>query len=286
MKVAILLAAGILAAAAPDDGWTPLFDGATTSEWRGMVGTPFPDEYWGVRDGCLVTKPALIGRDIISRDEFDNFEFTFEWRISPGGNSGVKYLIDEYQEYPYEYEIWVGLFVLYAVIFVSLVLLRVFLWSQHRIRFGFSPRVLAGILVVFGALAGWAVAEVLHRIEHWATGLEMQLLDDESHRDGETPSRSAGSLYDLIAPESSPANPAGEWNTGRIKIDGNHVEHWINGVRVVSYDIGSEDLRRRISESKFGGLHGFGTKGGKRIVLQHHQDEVWFRALRVRRLPG
>jgi len=296
--LAVILLSATLAGAAPipgslnqltteerTSGWELLFDGVTAECWRGMDGSPFPSGYWELRDSSLISKPALIGRDLVSRDEFENFEFAFDWRLPSGGNSGVKYLVDESHEHPYAFEIRVALVLFCAILLIGLVLIRVYVWNRRRTFLGVRRQTLATVLGVFGLAMGLLAAEVLDRLEHQSTGLELQLLSNGRHRDGKTPSQRAGALYDLIAPESSSVKPLGEWNTGRVKVDGPRVEHWINGDRVVSYEIGSDDMRRRIESSKFRGLSGFGAKAGRHIVLQHHQDEVCFRNLRIRRLP-
>jgi len=296
--LAVILLGATLAGAAPSpgslnrltteertSGWEFLFDGVAAECWRGINGSPFPSGYWELRGRCLKTEPALIGRDLVSRDEFENFEFAFDWRLPSGGNSGVKYLVDESHEHPYAFEIRVGLALFCAILLIGLVLIRILVWNRRRAFLGVRPQTLSTVLGVLGLAMGVLAAEVLDRLEHQSTGLEIQLLSNDRHRDSKTPSRRAGALYDRIAPESSPVKPPGEWNTGRVKVDGLRVEHWINGDRVVSYEIGSDDMRRRIESSKFRGLSGFGAKAGRHIVLQHHQDEVCFRNLRIRRLP-
>lgn len=76
-------------------GWTLLFDGRSTDAWRGFGKDAFPTQGWEVADGWLHHRPKAGGGDLITRAQFDAFELEFEWRIAPGGNSGVKYFIDE-----------------------------------------------------------------------------------------------------------------------------------------------------------------------------------------------
>jgi hypothetical protein len=118
----------------------------------------------------------------------------------------------------------------------------------------------------------------------WNSGPEMQVLDDEKHGDGKNPKTSAGSLYALIAPENKHLKPVGEWNKARLIIRGHHVEHWLNGAKVVEYELGSEALTGLIGESKFKKMPDFAKETTGHIDLQHHHNEVWFRNIKVRRL--
>ena len=118
-----------------------------------------------------------------------------------------------------------------------------------------------------------------------AIGLEYQMLDDKGHADGKKPKTSAGSLYDLVPPSSDKTvKPVGEWNQSRIVARGNAVEHWLNGVRLLSIDLGSAAWKSALDSSKFRAAADFGTKKG-RILLQDHDGEVWLRNLRIRSLP-
>lgn len=120
----------------------------------------------------------------------------------------------------------------------------------------------------------------------WKTGPEMQVLDDARHADGKNPLTSAGSLYALIAPQGAVFKEVGRWNKARLVVDGNHVEHWLNGVKVVDYTLGSTELKARIARSKFKDLPRFSKESEGHICLQHHHDEVWFRKVRIRTLAG
>ncbi|HKQ92744.1 MAG TPA: DUF1080 domain-containing protein [Blastocatellia bacterium] len=120
-------------------------------------------------------------------------------------------------------------------------------------------------------------------------GFEYQLLDDERHPDAlrNGPIRSTGSLYSLIAPnDSKRLKPAGEFNESRIVVQGKHVEHWLNGAKIVEYDLGSQALIDAIAKSKYKDVPGFGDKTKTRILLQDHGDEVRFRNLKIRALSG
>jgi hypothetical protein len=158
--------------------------------------------------------------DLVTRDTYQDFELELEWRVSPGGNSGVFYDVSESQE------------------------------------------------------------------QAWHTGPEMQVLDDLVHRDGKEPKTSAGSLYALIAPVDKTLKPVGEFNQARLVKKGRHVEHWLNGKKVVEYELGSEPLAKLIAESKFKDMPRFARESRGFVALQHHGEEVWFRNIRIRGRPS
>jgi len=116
------------------------------------------------------------------------------------------------------------------------------------------------------------------------TGPEMQVLDDSKHKDGGNPKTSAGALYALIAPQNKVLKPVGEWNHARLLVRGNHVEHWLNGRKVVEYELGSAALEKMISGSKFKDMPRFAKEKTGHIALQHHRDEVWYRNITIRKL--
>jgi len=118
----------------------------------------------------------------------------------------------------------------------------------------------------------------------WLTGPEYQILDDAGHGDGRNPKTAAASLYALIAAEPKTLKALGEWNSGRILLVGDHLEHWLNGVKVVACELHGDLWKELVAGSKFKDMEGFGDEPAGRIALQDHGDDVWYRALRIRDL--
>jgi cytochrome c len=208
-------------------GWRPLFDGRSTHGWHNHV-PPLPDGSWPAVRGWSVQDEALVrtgpGGDLVSDQVFEDFELQLDWRIAPGGNSGVFFLVDE------------------------------------------TPRADGSLPAV------------------WETGIEMQVLDNERHVDGQDPSTSAGACYALYAPTHDDTRPAGHWNRMRVVKRGAHVEHWLNDRLQCAYDIGSDDWTWRVGTSKFARMPAFARAAKGRIALQNHGDEVAFRNVILRDL--
>jgi hypothetical protein len=197
-------------------GWRLLFDGTTTAGWRNY-GKPTISDGWTVQAGAL-TRTGAAG-DIISNDEFKNFELTIDWKIEPGGNSGIFYRASEDSDAIY--------------------------WN--------AP--------------------------------EMQVLDDAKHPDGQSRLRSAGAAYDLYPAPAGHVNPGGQWNTARLIVNGNHVEHWLNGFKLLEYELGSPDWNSKVAGSKFAPHPHFGKNAQGHIGLQDHGNVVAFRNIKIRVLP-
>jgi hypothetical protein len=209
-------AINVLTEADRAEGWRLLFDGQTTEGWRGYRSDVMPSG-WQVVDGALTRVDR--GGDIITRGTYSNFELSIDWRIEPGGNSGVFYRASE----------------------------------ETRAIYHVAP--------------------------------EMQVVDDTRHPDGASPLTSSGANYGLYPAPRGVVRPAGEWNTARVVVRGNSVEHWLNGTRVVAYELGSADWTQRVADSKFSQWPKYGTVAEGHIGLQDHGDRVAFRNIKIRRLP-
>lgn len=212
------------------NGWKLLWDGKTTNGWRGAKLDHFPDKGWTIDNGELIVnaadgKESADGGDIVTLDQYGDFELRADFKLTKGANSGIKYYVDP----------------------------------------------------------------DLNKGEGSAIGLEYQILDDENHPDaklGAQPgSRTVCSLYDMIqADPKKPIHPIGEWNTAYIKSKDNHVEHWLNGVKVLEYDRGSKEFERLVKESKYKVWPKFGLAKRGQILLQDHGNKVFFRNVKIKAL--
>lgn len=138
-----------------------------------------------------------------------------------------------------------------------------------------------------GANSGikYFVTEQQPRTPGSAKGLEYQILDDARHPDaklGINGNRTLASLYDLLPAMKNTVNPPGQWNHARILVKGRHVEHWLNGSKVLAYERGGTEFLKHKAESKFKDLPGFGEAASGHILLQDHGNEVHYRNIRIR----
>ncbi|MBI2297524.1 MAG: DUF1080 domain-containing protein [Armatimonadetes bacterium] len=146
---------------------------------------------------------------------------------------------------------------------------------ELKVDWNCSPGANSGVIF-------WSTEEV---DPSWESGPEVQVLDDFGAGSALDSPHSAGAMYELYAPENKVLHPAGEWNSLHLIVRSGNVAHWLNGVRVCAYRIGSDDWTERVSRSKFRDMPRFGRERKGHLVLQDHGDEVWFRNLKVRVLP-
>jgi len=121
---------------------------------------------------------------------------------------------------------------------------------------------------------------------HAAKGWEYQMLDDSLAEDNKIPSHRAGALYDMFPPTNGTAvKPAGQWNSSRIVLSGNHGEHWLNGIKVVEFEMGSPAFDSAFAKSKYAKYPPwFPVRRKGQIVLQDHDAGVWFRSIKIREI--
>lgn len=112
-----------------------------------------------------------------------------------------------------------------------------------------------------------------------ALGHEYQMLDDSTTRQAKW---KTASFYDVLPPTTNATPRIGEWNQSRLVVRGNEVEHWLNGELVLRYECGSAEVREAVARSKFKDTPGFGEKTRGHLLLTDHQDECWFRNLRIK----
>lgn len=114
------------------------------------------------------------------------------------------------------------------------------------------------------------------------TGPEYQILDDAKHRDGKNPKTSAGALYALYSADGKKLEKVGQWNTGKIVLQGSKVQHWVNGKKVVDVDMSSDEWKEKVAGSKFAKWEKFAKNSSGHIVLQDHGDRVWYRNIEIK----
>jgi hypothetical protein len=203
--------------------WQDLFNGTSLEGWH-TYGKSTAGAAWKAEDGVLHFTPVKDGAergDLVTDEEYDNFELSLEWKISKNGNSGIIFYVHEdTAKYPNTYN----------------------------------------------------------------TGLEMQVLDNDGHPDGKIFKHTAGNLYDLIPNTKETVKPVGEWNEVRIVSNQGKLDFYLNGENIVSTTLWDDKWKELVAGSKFSSMPGFGTYKSGRIALQDHDDEVWYRNIKIRRL--
>jgi hypothetical protein len=244
-------------------GWELLFDGRTMEHWIDPAKQTPPGDAWTIEDGCLKTVPhPRITEDLLSKDTYSDFELAWDWKIAPGGNSGVKYRIQKLipltkaTENPSlkKFEDKVQ----YAV--------------EHE---GHDPR------------AGIKEGE---KAQIYVVGFEYQMIDNARHADARHgPAYQTGALYSILGPSELVSKPAGEFNHSLLIVRGKHVEHWLNGTKVIDATLDTQEMKNNLA-------HRWGASSAVyhlmvdqpvkdcHLSLQNHGDAAWFRDIKIKKL--
>jgi hypothetical protein len=254
------LAGLIVLSAFAAGAWKDLFDGKSFSGWRDVAKLDVPGNAWVIEDGTIkTTRGPWIQEDLFSLGEYEDFEMEFEWKISPGGNSGVKYRLQD-------------------AVFMNESLQRPVKKFEEVLRDEYERRP--------------SNRKTLKKNEHgqlYTVAFEFQLIDDLNYKGGVKENQRTGSLYSFLVPSKMAAKKPGEWNTAKLVVRGSRVEHWINGERVLMGDLKSPVIAQG-AKARWGETHPVyqllvdQPKKKSPILLQNHGDEAWFRKIRVREL--
>jgi hypothetical protein len=202
------------------EGWRSLFDGKTLNGWRNYQNKAAGN--WSVQDGTIHSsggaKKNDLQTDLITTDQFENFDLSVDWKISPQGNSGIMYMVTE--EYPTAY----------------------------------------------------------------LSGPEYQIIDDKGYPGKLEEWQKTGSNYAMDPAPTAVPNPVGEWNHTRILVNNGHVEHWLNGKKIVDYNLWTDEWKKKKMEGKWKDAAGYGMSKKGHIALQDHGSEVWFKNIKIKEL--
>ena len=200
------------------EGWKLLFDGKTINGWRPFKNNP--QDSWEVVSGQMHTKKEGASRhvDLITNEQYKDFELSVDWKVDKGANSGIIYHALETHDAAYE------------------------------------------------------------------TGPEYQLIDDNGYEDKLEDWQKSGADYAMHPPSGIAAKPAGEYNRTRIVVKGDHVEHWLNGVKVADFHAWTPEWEKLKKEGKWKDYPDYGNSKKGYIALQDHGGGVWFKNVKIRKL--
>lgn len=212
-----------LTSAEQKEGWQLLFDGATTKGWHTYGAKEVHG--WEVKAGELIALGQAghegSANDIVTEREFENFELSLEWKISPTGNSGIFFNVVE------------------------------------------DPKKYATV---------------------YATGPEYQLVDDIGFPEKLEDWQKSAANYGMHPASRSVIKPVGQYNHTRLIVNKGHVEHWLNGVKVVDYQLWSPEWEKLLKAGKWKDFPGYGRAKRGRIALQDHGSKIWFKNIKIREL--
>jgi hypothetical protein len=198
-----------------------LFDGKTMNGWRTYRNKSA--ESWSVDGGTLHCKGSsanygAITADLVTKDQYENFDLTVDWKISPKGNSGILYMVTEDSAYSY------------------------------------------------------------------LSGPEYQIIDDKNFPAKLEDWQLTAANYAMDPAPTAVPSPVGEWNHTRIIVNNGHVEHWLNGKKVVEYELNSDDWKKKKMAGKWKDVSSYGQSKKGHISFQNHGSEAWFKNIKIKEL--
>lgn len=234
-------------------GWRLLFDGHSYAGWDDPARKSPPGDSFTIEDGCLKATPKpRITEDLFTGETYRDFELAFDWKISPGGNSGIKYRIQDH----------------------------LFLVEPHTGKFEDQVAL---------SLRNRPARRPDHG-QDYVIGFEYQLLDNAQNPDARRgESHQAGALYDMVAPSRDMTRPPGEFNQSRLVVKGDRVEHWLNGVKVVDASLDAPAIARGTAARWGAGsaVYRMLVEHPRKdcpISLQNHGAAAWFKNIKIRSL--
>lgn len=237
-------------------GWKLLFDGKSMKGWEDVTKNAPPGDAWTIEDGALKSVPhPKLREDLFTKETFGDFELTWEWKIEAKGNSGLKYRIQD----------------------------RFYIDERRSKDFK-----------KFEDLANDAARTRKYTrseaTQEYIVGFEYQMIDNAGHADALRGGYyQTAALYSMIPPVNANPKPVGEYNQSRIVVKGNHIEHWLNGVKVVDGELNApatleKTAARWTTDSPIYKALAEQPKKRCPIALQNHGDAAWFRSLKIRKL--